>query len=204
MVYDDPEPGAWADPAPERPVPFRASVRLDLAAYREYGRQLGSPGGSPAVALGSAGFHAVLLYRIAHATRRVARPVGAILAGFLFWLSRHLYFCSIASTARLHGGLILPYPQGIVIGPGSVVGPGGWIEQNVTFGGTAGKVGLPRVGAGVRIACGAVLIGPVAVGDGSRIGPYAVVAADVPARSAVDGSPPESRPLPRRPPADPG
>ena len=199
MLQDDPVPGMWADPAPHRPVPFRASIRLDLAAYREQGRQVGSPRGSAAVVLSSAGFHAVLLYRVAHAARHAAGPAGAILAGALFWLTRHLYFCSIASSARLHGGLILPHPQGIVIGPDSAVGPGGWIEQNVTFGGSPGKAGMPRVGAGVRIACGAVLIGPVAVGDGSRIGPYAVVAADVPPRSAVDCPPPESRPSTRRP-----
>ena len=177
--------GGWADPVPRRSVPFWEAVREDVAAHVEHARSAGKPRGRLGIVLGSAGFHAVLLYRIAHAARP-AGPIGAVAAGILFWMTRHLYFCSLSSTARLHGGLILPHPQGIVVGPGTVVGPGGWIEQNVTFGGAPRSDGMPRVGAGVRIACGAVLVGPVTVGDSARIGPYAVIAADIPPGASVD------------------
>ena len=184
----------WSDPDPRRPVPLRAALRQDLAAYVALGRDDGRARGRAAAALGSPGFHVQVLYRVAHLARHGGGVPGRFVAGLLFWLTRHAYFCSIASTARLHGGLVLPNPQGIVIGGGSEVGPGGVIEQNVTLGGSSGKAGMPRVGAGARLGCGAVLVGPVAVGDGVEVGPYAVVWIDVPARSAVLAPPPELRP----------
>ena len=46
--------------------------------------------------------------------------------------------------------MILPHPQGIVIGAGVVVGPRAWIFQNVTIGGGPGKIGVPVIGADGR------------------------------------------------------
>ena len=40
-----------------------------------------------------------------------APRVGRALASVLYWWNRHFYVCSIAPTARLHGGVILPHPQ---------------------------------------------------------------------------------------------
>jgi serine O-acetyltransferase len=147
------------------------------------------------VLLGSSGFHVTTLYRLAHVARHRLGPLGRVLAGAIFWLVRHGYGCSIATTARLHGGLILPHPQGIVIGPGVVVGPRSWIFQNVTLGGVPGKPGAPRVGADARLYAGAVLVGPITVGDAVMVGANAVVARDVPSRSAVYAPRAEGRSL---------
>jgi serine O-acetyltransferase len=140
----------------------------------------------------------MVLHRLAHTLTHRAGIVGRAAAGLLFWAIRHGYGCSIASTARLHGGVVLPHPQGIVIGPGAVVGPGAWIFQNVTIGGAPGKVGLPRVGADARIYCGAVLTGPIAVGDNVMVGANAVVARDVPGRTLVRCAAAEVLPLPEQ------
>ena len=137
------------------------------------------------IVLRSSGFHVMISYRMAHALAYRAGPLGRALAGVLFWWNRHFYACSIASTARLHGGVILPHPQGIVIGPGVVVGPRAWIFQNVTIGGVPGKLGMPAIGADARIFCGAVVTGPVTLGDNVMIGANAVVHRDVPARTLV-------------------
>ena len=94
------------------------------------------------------------------------------------------------------GGLIFPHPQGIVIGGGTVVGPRAWIYQNATIGGAPGKPGLPHVGADARIYAGAVLTGPILVGDNVLIGANAVVHRDVPSRTAVRSAAVESGPLP--------
>jgi serine O-acetyltransferase len=151
------------------------------------------------VALGSAGFRAAMLYRLAHALRPRLGPIGRSASALLFWALRHGYGCAIAPTARLHGGLILPHPQGIVVGDGVVVGPRAWIFQNVTLGGAPGKVGLPRIGSDARIYAGAVVAGPVTLGDHVVVGANAVVHRDVPARTIVRAAPAEYAPMPARP-----
>ncbi len=117
-------------------------------------------------------------------------------AGLIGWTLRHTYGCTIAASARLYGGLTLPHPQNLVIGPGSVIGPYSWVFQNVTLGGVPGRAGLPRIGRDARIYPGAVLVGPIRVGDNVMIGANAVVDADVPAYHAVRCHPPDFDPMP--------
>lgn len=195
-------PTDWAEPEPGRPLPFRASVAQDVMAHLPEGRR----GGSFAVKAmrrlvlfaRSSGLHVTLLYRLAHhAHGRLGLP-GKALAGLIFWFVRHFYACSIASTARIYGGLILPHPQGIVIGPGSVIGPRAWIYQNVTVGGVPGREGMPRIGRDARLYTGAVVVGPIVVGDNVLIGANAVVGSDVPSFRAVRPPAPEVAPLPDR------
>jgi serine acetyltransferase len=149
-------------------------------------------------AVRSAGFHATLAYRLSHTLQGRLGPPGRLAAAFISWCACRLYRCAIAPAARLHGGLILPHPQGIVVDAGTVVGPRAWIFQNVTLGGAPEKVGLPRVGADARIFSGAVLSGPVTVGDNVVIGANAVVHRDVPSRSIVRVAAVEVLPLPDR------
>jgi serine O-acetyltransferase len=147
------------------------------------------------VLVGSSGFHLTLLYRLAHSARGHLGLPGKVLAAALFRAARHLYCCSLASSARLHGGLILPHPQGIVIGPGAEVGPWSYIYQNVTFGGATLSGGLPRVGRDARIYAGAVLAGPIRLGDRVQVGANAVIDRDVPADSFVRASPSDIGPV---------
>jgi len=186
-------PAPWSDPAPDRPLPFWSSLRADVIAHvPPEGR-----GGSAwrwarivlHVAVTSRSFHVTFLYRMNHALSSHAGPVGKVLAGIVNWVVHHLYYCSISPAARLHGGLILPHPQGVIIGGGAVVGPRAWIYQNVTIGGGVGKEGLPTVGAGCRIYSGAVLSGPIAIGDEVVVSPNTLVQRNVPDRSLVVGVP---------------
>ena len=196
------EPPAWVDPGPDRPVPFWRAVRQDLVAHVPPERRDRSRRSwallAAAIAVRSSGFHVTSLYRVAHALHhRTGRP-GRVLAGLVFWGVRHFYGCAIASTARLHGGLILPHPQGIVVGADVVVGPRSWIFQNVTLGGMPGRVGMPRVGADARIFAGAVLAGPIVVGDSVMVGANAVVHRDEPGRTTIRCPPTKLSPLPER------
>lgn len=184
-----PDPSSWTDPAPDRPVPLWKSLAADVTAHvpiplRNRSR-LGWTWLTIVVLVRSSGFHVTLLYRLAHAIRPRLGPIGKVVAAALFWMVRHGYGCSIASTSRLHGGLILPHPQGIVIGGGVVTGPRTFIYQNVTIGGSPGKDGLPSIGSDARIYAGAVISGPILLGDNVMIGANAVVARDVPDRSIV-------------------
>jgi serine O-acetyltransferase len=190
----------WDDPDPGRPLPFWPALRDDMAHHlsperRRSMSRWGRARAALAVAARSSGFRVAALYRLAHALRPRAGPAGRALSGLLSWAIRHAYGCSIAPGARLHGGLQLPHPQGLVIGDGAVVGPRAWIYQNVTIGGAPGKAGLPRVGSDARIYCGAVLTGPIRVGDYVQVGANAVVHRDVPDRTVVRAAPVQLTPL---------
>lgn len=195
---DDPSQTPWVEPAGAADLPFRAGVRADILAHVPL--ELRPPGWTLCLVtmLRSPGFRLAFLYRASHLARSRLGLPGRALAGVLFWWMRHAYGCSIASSARLHGGLIFPHPQGIVIGPGVVVGPRAWIYQNVTLGGSPGKPGAPIVGADARIYAGAVVVGPIRVGDNVVVGANAVVAQDIPSRRLVRSPQAEVVELPGR------
>lgn len=76
------------------------------------------------------------------------------------------------------------------------------IRQNTTLGiiGPEALFGRPRIGDGVQIGAGAVIVGDVTIGAGARIGANAVVLTDVAPGISVGGVP--ARELgPMRPPA---
>ena len=181
-------PNAWSDPAPDRPIPFLSAL-ADLRAHIPVDRLGGS---WPRLRTAEASDHRAVVGVSRHASLSFGTytswPVRAAWPprrGNPFLVDAAFLHLAIASTARLHGGLILPHPQGIVVGDGVVVGPRAWIFQNVTLGGAPGKTGLPQVGADARIFTGAVLTGPIVVGDNVVIGANTVVHRDVPSHSIV-------------------
>jgi serine O-acetyltransferase len=197
------EPAAWVEPAPQRPLPFWASLRADVIAHvppadRNRSR-LGWALLTATVALRSAGFHLAFFYRLAHTLHHRAGWPGRVLSLALFWWNRHWYGCTIPPAARLYGGLILPHPYGITVAPGVVVGPRAWIFQNVTIGGAPRREGAPQVGSDARLFVGAVLTGPITVGDQVAVGANAVVHRNVPPRTAVRSAPVEFASLPDLP-----
>lgn len=180
-------------------------LRMDIEAHiPEAGRggsRLARARRATAVVALSAGFHACLLHRSAHACRRFGPP-GRAGSALLTLAIRWVYGCSIAPTARIGGGLILPHPQGIVIGPGVEIGPRAWVFQNATLGGSPGREGMPRIGSDARIYPGAVLAGPIVVGDNAVVGANAVVTVDMPDRTMARSPSPEFAPVPDRMRAD--
>ena len=65
------------------------------------------------------------------------------------------------------------------------------IYQGVTLGGTGKDVGKrhPTIGNGVMISAGSKVLGPITIGDNSRVAAGAVVLKDVPPDSTVVGVP---------------
>ena len=140
------------------------------------------------VALTYPGVHAIWAYRIAHALwERNAKFVARLVSSF----ARVLTGVDIHPGAKLAPGVFIDHAMGVVIGETTEVGENVTIYQGVTLGGTSLSRGKrhPTIGAGTIIGAGAKVLGPITIGEHSRIGANAVVLKSVPANSVVVGVP---------------
>lgn len=105
---------------------------------------------------------------------------------------RDRFGCFVHPEASIGPGLILPHPNGIIIGKNAVVGRNCTIFQQVTLGGKASEgasVAYPQLGNHVKLFAGAKIIGDVSIGDHCIIGANAVVLKNVPERHNAVGVP---------------
>ena len=134
------------------------------------------------------GFRAVRSHRFAHwlYTHR------------LIWLARlRAERCRFFTGVDIHPGavigkrLFIDHGLGVVIGETCVIGDDVTLYQGATLGGTGKETGKrhPTVGNHVTISAGASVLGPVKIGDYSKIGAGAVVLKDVPRGATVVGVP---------------
>ena len=100
--------------------------------------------------------------------------------------------------AKLGKNLFIDHGMGVVIGETSEVGDNVTIYHAVTLGGSSPSIDSekqrhekrhPTVGHDVVIGSGAQIIGPVKVGNNSRIAANAVVVKDVPENATMVGIP---------------
>lgn len=135
------------------------------------------------------GVHAVWGHRISHwLWQRGAKLLARVFAEF----TRVLTGVDIHPGAVLGAGLFIDHATGVVIGETAEVGTDVTIYHGVTLGGTSLEVGTkrhPTIGDRVTIGAGAKVLGPIVIGEDSRIGANAVVVKPVPPRSAVVGVP---------------
>lgn len=131
----------------------------------------------------------VLIYRIAHALK--ARRVRLV-PNVLRVLNRTIHHCDINPEARVGPGLRLPHPTGVMLGGQVRAGRNCTISQHVTIGGGShvrdGRT-QALIGNNVTIRPGAVLSGPVNIGDHAVIGSRTVVTKDVASGALVGGIP---------------
>ncbi len=132
-------------------------------------------------------WHAVRLYRLAHRLHLAGRDGPArVVAAF----NRVLTGVEIGVGAEIGAGLVIRHGNGIVIDPQARVGIGCVLYQQVTLGVRGpGSPGVPVLGDGVVVFAGAKVLGPIAIGDGAKIGANAVVLDDVPAGAVAVGVP---------------
>jgi serine O-acetyltransferase len=133
----------------------------------------------------SDGFAGLVLYRAQARLQALGVPVLPRLAHRLAMAVAQV---CIGDLVVIRPGVYLEHGQ-VVIGSVVVIRRGVVIGPWVTIGVRAGNWDGPKIGADVTIGAGAKLIGPVRVGDGARVGPNAVVVADVPAHATVTGIP---------------
>lgn len=93
--------------------------------------------------------------------------------------------------ATIGTGLFIDHGSGVVIGETTEIGNNVTIYQGVTLGGTGKDVGKrhPTVEDNVMISAGAKVLGPVRIGEGSKVGAGSVVLKDIPPHCTVVGVP---------------
>ena len=130
------------------------------------------------------GPRAVFFHRIAHALYKyrlffIARLVADI--------SRTLTGIEIHPGAQLGKRLVIDHGVGCVIGETAIIGDDCVIFHGVTLGGMKFEPVKrhPTVGNNVLIGTGAKVLGPITIGDNSKIGANAVVIKDLPPNSVV-------------------
>ncbi|GEM_PF-81281 len=134
------------------------------------------------------GLHALWMHRVAHRLWKRRVPV---LPRLISHLNRWLTGIEIHPGARIGKGVFIDHGMGVVIGETAEIGDNVTLYQGVTLGGTGKEKGKrhPTVGRNVVIAAGAKVLGPITIGDDSKVGAGAVVIRDVPPRCTVVGVP---------------
>ena len=169
MNQSSPQPGLWA------------LIREDFVAHR---RDWTRPG-FRAVAV-----HRFGVWRMGVRSKLLRAPLS-VLYRMLFRRVRNGYGIELPYSATVGRRVVIEHQSGIVIHGAAVIGDDCIIRQNVTLGirREDEPTLAPRLGRGVSVGAGAVLLGGISVGDGAAIGANAVVVKDVPAGATAVGVP---------------
>lgn len=135
------------------------------------------------------GFHAILIHRLTHLFWKLKIP---LLPRLISQISRFLTGIEIHPGARIGRGFFIDHGMGVVIGETSEVGDNCMMFHNVTLGGTGKHKGKrhPSIGNNVMIGTGAILLGPIRVGNNVKIGANTFIfMRNVPDDCTVVGSP---------------
>ncbi len=164
-----------------------SEVRADVSAARD--RDPSAQKVSTFEILSSwAGVQALLAHRVAHALYEAGLP---FVPRFLVYVTRSVTGVEIHPAARIGREFFIDHGSGVVIGETAEIGERVTLYQGVTLGGTGFQRGKrhPTLGDNVTVGSGAKLLGPIAVGDGAKIGANTVVVEDVPPGATVVGNP---------------
>lgn len=134
------------------------------------------------------GYKAVRSHRRAHWFYRHNMP---FLARWISQRSSHKTGIEIHPGAEIGRRFFIDHGTGVVIGETAQIGDDVTLYQGVTLGGTGKDVGKrhPTVGNHVMIGAGAKVLGPVKIGDNSRIAAGAVVLKEIPPNATAVGVP---------------
>jgi serine O-acetyltransferase len=162
-------------------------LREDLTAAQERDPAARDVG-RPEILLTYGGVQALLSHRVAHALYESGVP---LVPRFLANVTRVTTGVEIHPAARIGRGLFIDHGAGVVVGETAEIGENVTLYQGVTLGGTGFQRGKrhPTVGDDVVIGSGAKVLGPVEIGQRSKIGANSVVIHDVPENSTVVGNP---------------
>ncbi len=136
----------------------------------------------------SPGMHALWLHRLNH---RLWNSNLKLLARFLAHGTRWLTGVEIHPGAKIGRRLVIDHGMGIVIGETAEIGDDVMMYHGVSLGGTGftREKRHPTIGSNVLLGANAIVLGPILVGDGSKVGAGAVVTKPVPPGVTVVGNP---------------
>ena len=134
------------------------------------------------------GLHAIWMHRVAHYLHTRNVP---LIPRLISMLARAVTGIEIHQGARIGKGFFIDHGMGVVIGETTEIGDNVTIFQGVTLGGTGKEKGKrhPTIEDNVVIAAGAKVLGPITIGENSRVGAQSVVLQDVPPNCTVVGVP---------------
>lgn len=134
------------------------------------------------------GLHAIWFYRLGHWfwTHRLF-----FLGRLTSHLGRWLTGIEIHPGAQIGEGFFIDHGMGVVIGETTEIGANVTLYHGVTLGGVSWRKEKrhPTIGDHVVVGAGAKVLGPITVGEHSRVGANSVVVKDVPPHSVVVGVP---------------
>jgi serine O-acetyltransferase len=134
------------------------------------------------------GFHAVRFHRAAHWLweQNLRFP-----ARLLSHIARFLTGIEIHPGASIGEGFFIDHGMGVVIGETAEIGRNVTLYHGVTLGGTSWQKGKrhPTIEDNVIVGANAAILGPIRIGENSKIGSGSVVNKEVPPHSTVVGIP---------------
>lgn len=144
--------------------------------------------GTLGVIIGNPGIHAVTAHKISHYLYKKGWHTLAVLVSML---ARFFTGIEIHPGAVIGRRLFIDHGLGIVIGETAEIGDDVTLFHQVTLGGTGKDKGKrhPTVENNVIISAGVKVLGPVIIGENSKIGANAVVLCDIPAYATAVGIP---------------
>ncbi len=134
------------------------------------------------------GVHAIFFHRIAHF---LFKRNLHFLSRFVSQFSRFLTGIEIHPGATIGKRLFIDHGNGLVIGETAVIGNDVTLFHQVTLGGTGKITGKrhPTIKDNVIVSTGAKVLGPIIIGENSKIGANAVILGDVPDNATAVGLP---------------
>lgn len=134
------------------------------------------------------GFRVLVYYKLAHWLQKHHRT---FLARMISQWGRRSTGIEIHPGATLGQHLFIDHGAGVVIGETAEVGDNVTIYHGVTLGGSGKHTGKrhPTVQDNVLLGAGVKVLGPIVIGEGSRVGANSTVLTDIPPDSTAVGSP---------------
>lgn len=140
------------------------------------------------------GLHAIFLHRIAHwLYKRNVPIIPRLISQFSRVITGGI---EIHPGAKIGSRFFIDHGSGVVIGETTEIGDDVMLYHQVTLGASGwwkdmnypGKRRHPIIGNNVTIGTGATLLGPINIGDDTKIGAMSLVLEDIPANSVVVGT----------------
>ncbi len=175
---------------------FVTSVRADHDALHDfanrYNSDRGDPGSIASDLVRRVGFQMLVAVRLMQFGRDLGIPLFGPLMSRLI---RHLYAAEIHWEAQIAPGIGIVHGNGLVIARSAIVGAGCLLFQGVTLGESmdpdTGVQGAPTLGRNVHVMPNAVLVGPISVGDGTKVQANVTLLTSVPDQTSVRAAKPE-------------